>query len=40
MRRLRDSFLQPLRAFYQTFRRVTTGVFLSYAERGMSYSRR
>lgn len=34
LRRLRDSFLQPLRAIYQTFRRVTTGVFLSYAERG------
>ena len=34
LRRMRDSFLQPVRAIFQTFRRLTTGVFLSYAERG------
>ena len=34
MRRLRDSFLQPLRAIFQTFRRLTTGMFLAYADRG------
>ena len=36
LRRLRDSYLQPLRAIFQTFRRLTTGLFLSYAERGLS----
>jgi hypothetical protein len=38
LRRLRDSYLQPLRAIFQTFRRLTTGLFLSYAERGMVLS--
>jgi hypothetical protein len=34
LRRLRDSYLQPLRAIYQTFRRLTTGVFLSFPDSG------
>lgn len=36
LQRMRDSYLQPLRAIFQTFRRLTTGMFLAYADRGMS----
>ena len=38
LHRLRDSYIQPFRAIFQTFRRITTSTFLGHCERGMKSS--